>query len=79
MFKNLNKIRFLIEWYEAVWDEFYDDWELRPIGEIHREVFEDECEFLYRLTELENYENGEITDVIIDGIYTCELHKNTSR
>jgi len=72
-------MRYLIEWHEAIWDEWNDSWKLYPIGEVHREVFEDECEFNARITELENYENGLITDVIIDGLYTCELHKITSR
>lgn len=72
-------MRYLIEWYEAIWDEFNDYWELRSIGEIHREVFDDVCEFNNRLTELSHYENGNITDVIIDGIYTCEIHRITGR
>ena len=72
-------IRYLIEWHEAMYDERDDLWFLMPVGEIHRDVFEDECEFNQRLTDLENYKNGCIEDVIIDGIYTCELHRVTNR
>lgn len=72
-------IRYLIEWHEAVQDERNDNWFLIPVGEVHREIFDDECKFNERLTQLQNYKNGVIEDVIIDGIYTCELQRITSR
>lgn len=75
----MNNIRYVIEWFECIYDEYYDakhdDYVYGRIiqkygRDKHIEIFEDETEFLSRKKELEDmYDSCEI-----DGCYTCELH-----
>ena len=74
----MNNIRYVIEWFECIYDEYYneeiDDYIYGRIvqkygKDKHIEIFEDETEFLSRKRELEDmYDECEI-----DGCYTCEL------
>lgn len=71
-----NKIRYIIEYYDAFYDEVRDDdYALVPSGDKHILAFEDECKFNETLTKLESID----VDVIIDGIYTAELKPMFSR
>lgn len=70
----MDNFRYVIEWEEAVLDD--DHYDLIGYGETHRKMFADECKFNSRLSELED---RMYKDVIILGIYTCELQRITSR
>lgn len=73
----MNRRKYLIEWRYVAYEEWDDKWAVSPFGEIHNEIFEDECEFNKRyreLTDLEIYH-----EVIIDGCYTCELTRITDK
>lgn len=72
----VNNLRYLIEWQPATYEEWDDEWQLVPCGEIIREIFDDECEFFRRVSELEKDLD---VNVIICGIYTCEITKITRK
>lgn len=72
----MNNIRYVIEWKDAIWDEDgRDTWRLFEVGEMHREIFEDETRFNYRITQLKEMEDDLCWThtAKICGVYTCEL------